>query len=128
MKTVILDACTVTKGDLDMSPLSAFGEVEYYDILTPEKIIEVLALADAVVCNKSVIDRRIIDATSLKFIGVFATGYNNIDIDYAKEIIYASQHKAIILPISRIELAPTSAIASAGVISVNAFPKPWYAP
>lgn len=85
MKTVILDTCTVTKGDLDMSPLSAFGEVEYYDILTPEKIIEVLALADAVVCNKSVIDRRIIDATNLKFIGVFATGYNNIDIDYARE-------------------------------------------
>ncbi len=85
MKTVILDACTVTKGDLDMSPLSAFGKVEYYDILTPEKIIEVLALADAVVCNKSVIDRRIIDATDLKFIGVFATGYNNIDVEYARE-------------------------------------------
>ncbi|MBE6706327.1 MAG: D-2-hydroxyacid dehydrogenase [Ruminococcaceae bacterium] len=85
MKTVILDTCTVTKGDLDMSPLSAFGEVEYYDILTPEKIIEVLAFADAVVCNKSVIDRRIIDATNLKFIGVFATGYNNIDIEYARE-------------------------------------------
>lgn len=85
MKTVILDTCTVTKGDLDMSPLSAFGEVEYYDILTPEKIIEVLAFADAVVCNKSVIDRRIIDATDLKFIGVFATGYNNIDIEYARE-------------------------------------------
>lgn len=85
MKTVILDTCTVTKGDLDMSPLSAFGEVEYYDILAPEKIIEVLAFADAVVCNKSVIDRRIIDATNLKFIGVFATGYNNIDIEYARE-------------------------------------------
>ena len=85
MKTVILDTCTVTKGDLDMSPLSAFGEVKYYDILTPEKIIEVLAFADAVVCNKSVIDRHIIDATNLKFIGVFATGYNNIDIDYARE-------------------------------------------
>ncbi len=85
MKTVILDTCTVTKGDLDMSPLSAFGEVEYYDILTPDKIIEVLTGADAVVCNKSVIDRRIIDATNLKFIGVFATGYNNIDIEYARE-------------------------------------------
>jgi len=85
MKTVILDTCTVTKGDLDMSPLEAFGEIEYYDCLTPEEIISVLENADAVVCNKSVIDRRIIDATSLKFIGVFATGYNNIDIDHARE-------------------------------------------
>ena len=85
MKTVILDTCTVTKGDLDMSPLAAFGEIEYYDCLSPERIIVVLTDADAVVCNKSVIDRRIIDATNLKFVGVFATGYNNIDIDYARE-------------------------------------------
>lgn len=85
MKTVILDRCTVTKGDIDLSPLSAFGETAYYDMLPKKKIIEVLQGADAVVCNKSVIDKDIIDATSLKFIGLFATGYNNIDIEYAKE-------------------------------------------
>lgn len=85
MKTVILDRCTVTKGDVDLAPLSVFGETAYYDMLPKEKIIEALQGADAVVCNKSVIDREIIDATSLKFIGLFATGYNNIDIIYARE-------------------------------------------
>lgn len=85
MKTVILDKCTVTKGDIDMSSLEQFGETVYYDILTKNEIIEALDGADAVVCNKAVIDREIIDATDLKFIGVFATGYNNIDIDYASE-------------------------------------------
>ncbi len=83
MKLVILDTCTVTKGDIDMSALDAFGDVSYYDMLPREQIIEVLRGADAVVCNKSVIDREIIDATSLKFVGLFATGYNNIDIEYA---------------------------------------------
>lgn len=85
MKTVILDKCTVTKGDVDMSALEAFGETEYYDLLPKDKIIEVLQGADAVVCNKAVIDREIIDATTLKFIGLFATGYNNIDTEYAKQ-------------------------------------------
>ena len=85
MKTVILDTCTVTKGDLDLSALEAFGQTEFYDILSHEQIIEVLNGADAVICNKSVIDRDVIESTDLKFIGVFATGYNNIDIECARE-------------------------------------------
>ncbi len=83
MKTVILDTCTVTKGDLDMTALEHFGEIQYYDMLPKADIIKALEGADAVVCNKSVIDKEIMDATALKFIGVFATGYNNIDIEYA---------------------------------------------
>jgi glycerate dehydrogenase len=85
MKTVILDKCTVTKGDIDMAALEQFGETEYYDLLTKEEIIKVLQGADAVICNKAVIDKDVIQATSLKFIGVFATGYNNIDIECAKQ-------------------------------------------
>ena len=85
MRTVILDTCTVTKGDIDLSPLGGFGEIEYYDLLPKSEMISALRGADAVVCNKSVIDREVMDATSLRFIGVFATGYNNIDIEYARE-------------------------------------------
>lgn len=85
MKTVILDKCTVTTGDLDMSPLERYGEIEYYDVLPKERIIEVLQGADAVVVNKAVIDKEIMDATELRFIGLFATGYNNIDTEYAKQ-------------------------------------------
>lgn len=85
MKIVILDRCTVTKGDVDLSLFEKYGQVEYYDLLNKEEIIKVLQGAEAVVCNKAVIDREIIDKTSLGFIGLFATGYNNIDIEYAKE-------------------------------------------
>lgn len=85
MKIIILDKCTVTNGDVDLSPIEKFGQVEYYDILPKDEIIRVLQGADAVICNKAVIDREIIDKTQLKFIGLFATGYNIIDIDYAKE-------------------------------------------
>ena len=85
MKLIILDKCTVTKGDVDLSPLEAFGEVEYYDLLTKEEIKKVLVGADAVICNKAKIDREIIEASSLKYIGLFATGYNNIDVEAAHE-------------------------------------------
>lgn len=85
MKIIILDKCTVTNGDVDLSPIKKFGEVEYYDILPKDKIIQVLQGADAVICNKAVIDKEIMDKTDLKFIGLFATGYNIIDTEYAKE-------------------------------------------
>ena len=85
MKLIILDKCTVTNGDIDLSPLEQFGEVEYYDLLSKEEIKRVLVGADAVVCNKAKIDREIIEASTLKFIGVFATGYNNIDVAAATE-------------------------------------------
>ena len=85
MKIVILDRCTVTKGDVDLSMLESLGSVEYYDILSKTDIIRVLQGADAVVCNKAVIDRDVMENTSLSFIGVFATGYNNIDIEFARQ-------------------------------------------
>lgn len=85
MKIIILDKCTVTKGDVDLSPLERFGEVEYYDLLTKDEIKRVLVGADAVVCNKARLDREIIEASTLKFIGLFATGYNNIDTVAARE-------------------------------------------
>ena len=85
MKIIVLDKCTVTKGDVSLLPLEAYGEVEYYDLLPKSEIKRLLANADAVICNKAKIDREIIEASSLKFIGVFATGYNNIDTEAASE-------------------------------------------
>ncbi len=85
MKIVVLDKCTVTTGDVDLSPLERCGDVEYYDLLTKPEIIKALDGADAVIVNKAVIDKEIMDATSLGFIGLFATGYNNIDTEYAKQ-------------------------------------------
>ena len=86
MKIVVLDKCTVTKGDVDLSPIEKLGEVEYYDLLPKDEVIKALSGADAVICNKAKIDREIIEKTpSLKYVGLFATGYNNIDVEAAKE-------------------------------------------
>lgn len=83
MKIVILDAQTITKGDISLKPLENFGEVVTYNLTSYEQIPERISDADAVICNKTLLDENSLkDAKNLKYIGLFATGYNNIDIDY----------------------------------------------
>ena len=83
MRIVVLDRCTVTKGDLDLSPIERLGDVEYYDILSSEEIKSAAAGADVIICNKAVISADIMAKTGVKGVFLFATGYNNIDIEYA---------------------------------------------
>ena len=83
MKIVILDAQTITKGDISLAPLQNFGEVVTYNLTPYEQIAERISDADAVICNKALLDEHNLKgAKNLKYIGLFATGYNNIDIDY----------------------------------------------
>lgn len=85
MKIVILDWRTMTMtNDLSTAEFDKFGEVKVYDLTKPEQTAERIGDADAVLCNKVVISHEIIDmCPNLKYIGLFATGFNNIDIDYA---------------------------------------------
>ncbi len=84
MKITVLDKCTLTVGDIDFSPIEALGQVEYFDILSKEDIISCAKDSDAIICNKAVIDGEIMEnCKNLKYIGLFATGYNNIDLEEA---------------------------------------------
>ena len=85
MKITVLDRCTVTNGDISFAPLEEVGEVRYFDVLPPEQIVSAIGDSDAVIVNKAKITDEIMAACpNLKFIGLFATGYNNIDIEAAK--------------------------------------------
>lgn len=86
MKIVITDAQTITKGDISLDFLKKYGEVVIYPLTSKEEIAERLKDADAVICNKTPLNRETLaGAEKLKYIGLFATGYNNIDIDYCNE-------------------------------------------
>ncbi len=86
MKIVVLDAQTITKGDISLEPLCNFGEVVTYNLSSYEEIPKRIKDADAVICNKTLLNEGSLkDAKSLKYIGLFATGYNNIDIEYCKK-------------------------------------------
>ncbi len=86
MKIVMTDAQTITKGDLDLSPFEALGEVVIYNLTPPDKIFERIEDADAVICNKTVLNESNLCGTKVKYIGLFATGYNNIDVDYCRNM------------------------------------------
>ena len=86
LKIVLTDCDTVNANDLDLSVFKQFGEVEYYGETPKELIGERIKDADVVICNKTVIGKAEIDAAEhLKLITLFATGYNNIDVAYARE-------------------------------------------
>lgn len=84
MKLVLTDADTVFDAILSPEVFSRYGEVVTCRLEDEEDIRAKLADADAVLCNKTVFDARRFDmAPKLKYIGLFATGYNNIDLEEA---------------------------------------------
>lgn len=83
MKIVITDASTVTGGDLSFDIFRQFGEVVIYDLTSAEELPARIKDADIVLCNKTLMTREAMSgANNLKYIGIFATGFNNIDLDY----------------------------------------------
>lgn len=81
MKIVLLDVDTVTKGDLSLAPIEELGEVTQFDLLTPSAVAKAIGDAEVVICNKTEITAAVINACPrLRMIGLFATGYNNIDL------------------------------------------------
>ena len=86
MRIVVTDAATVVGNGIDLEFLKEFGHVTAYDLTPPELLAERLQDADAVICNKSPITAAVMAACpNLKYVGLFATGFNNIDVAYAAE-------------------------------------------
>lgn len=87
MKILITDSASLKSGgDLSTEVLEKYGEISEFDNIDRTTLLKEVTDKDIIFCNKTVIDREVIDrAEKLKFIGVFATGYNNIDTEYAKE-------------------------------------------
>lgn len=87
MKLLLTDCATLrSNGDLPLDSLKRFGDIFEYENITRAELLKEAADADIILCNKTVIDKEVFDAAEkLKYIGLFATGYNNIDIEYAKQ-------------------------------------------
>ena len=86
MKIVLTDAQTVVDNLVNADPLRELGEVQEFGLLAYDDIAERIADADVVVVNKTLLDSHTLRlAKNLKYIGLFATGYNNIDIAYCRE-------------------------------------------
>lgn len=84
---VILDGFVANSDDLSWEALESLGNLKVYARTSPEEVVERAHDAFAVFTNKVVIDedamRRL---PKLKFIGVLATGYNNVDVEAAAKL------------------------------------------
>lgn len=82
MKIVVLDRSSVGE-DVSIEPLSRYGEVEYYMTTQNEDAADRIKDADIVVVNKTPMNASTLDTAShVRLICEFATGYDNIDLEY----------------------------------------------
>ena len=85
MKITLLDRDSLGM-DTPVERLSQIGEVEIFEKSSPEQVSDRIKNSEVVIINKVKITREIIKkAKKLKLICVFATGYDNIDVEAAKE-------------------------------------------
>lgn len=86
MKITVLDGYTTNPGDIDWSPISSLCDLTVYDRTPQDLIIERIQGCDGFFVNKCKITVEILKSCpEVKFIGVLATGYDNVDVSYAKE-------------------------------------------
>lgn len=85
MKIVLTDAQTVVDELVTAECLEEFGEVVSNGLLRYDEVAEAIADADMVICNKTQLNSEtLMLAKNLRYIGLFATGYNNIDLEYCR--------------------------------------------
>lgn len=87
MKILISDCATLAQNnDLTLTVFEKYGDVVYNPNITQNELLDTVHQYDMILCNKTPIGKDIIEkAKRLKYIGLFATGYNNIDIVEAKK-------------------------------------------
>lgn len=85
-KIVILDSYAVNPGDLDFSQLEELGELRLYDRTALDQVVERCSEAQIALSNKTRLQASALaELPNLKFISVLATGYNEIDLKYARQ-------------------------------------------
>lgn len=86
-KIVILDGERTNPGDLSWDALRALGELTVYPATAPDELIAHIGDSEIVILDKPVISRAVMEACpSVKLITLFATGFNHIDIEAAREL------------------------------------------
>jgi len=87
MKAVFLDFATVRSAELDISPLlQVLPELEVFEHTARDQVVARVKGAEVVFANKVRLTEEILDQTdSVRFVGLTATGVDNIDLAAAKK-------------------------------------------
>ena len=86
MNITILDGHALNPGDLTWSGFEQFGKLTVYPRSAPELVIERAADSEIVFTNKVTFDETVLSQLpKLKYIGIFATGHNVVDVEVARQ-------------------------------------------
>jgi glycerate dehydrogenase len=86
MKIVVLDGYTVNPGDNPWDELARLGALDVFDRTPPELLLERARDADVLVTNKTPLRRdALAKLDRLRGVSILATGYDVVDVAYAKE-------------------------------------------
>ena len=88
-RLVILDWDTMAYDAEELSP-KRFSELacrmEVFGLTKPEETAAHIGDADAVICNKVLLTHEVLEqCPNIRYIGILATGYNNVDLQAASE-------------------------------------------
>ena len=88
MEIVLLDGYTINPGDLSWKRLELMSDkFTVFDKTPPERVSSRIGLCDVLMTSKCRITREIMaNAPNLKYIGLTATGYNNVDVKAAADL------------------------------------------
>lgn len=85
VKIIVVDGYTLNPGDLSWNKLKAMGDTELFEYSTAEEIRTRAREAQIILVNKAILNAEILSQLPhLQCICVTATGYNNVDITFAK--------------------------------------------
>ena len=85
MKLVVLERNTVGT-DIDVSSFEQFGDVTYFANTKKEEVEQNVGDADIVIANKAPINEETIgNCKNVKMVCEFATGFDNVDLEYCKK-------------------------------------------
>lgn len=86
MKIVMLDSYTTNPGDLSWDNFEKLGDFTAYDYTPDDKTVERARDAEIVITNKTLLPREVLSQLkNCRYIGLMSTGFNVVDIEYAKE-------------------------------------------
>lgn len=86
VRIVVLDGYTTDEGQLSWSELEKLGEFVYYERTPADKVVERAKDAEILLSNKVALSKEVLaQLDKLKYIGLLSTGFNVVDLDYAKQ-------------------------------------------
>ena len=88
MRAVLLDGYTINPGDLNWDKVSRLcDEFTVYDSSYNEDLVPRIGTCEIVFTSKTQITRQVMEqAPNIKYIGLTATGYNNVDVKAASDL------------------------------------------